>query len=246
MYVGQGTVDVTTVLNFTDMRVGDMDAVTTPPTVSAKGHAAAIMQTIKGKQVACYPWDTNGVGFNTTNPGIYKLATIRGVFGPDWDALVTNERMMQGVEIGPDGKPIPYKGGAIVNGSVWVCNGAGERLAFKTNGREDTLYATCVIVESIGYEYRLHDGTLVPAAVVNPFIRPKNDAGRTGLKRPLCYRDYRADHVVGLRIGTAIADGDAKDLWDALKNDGIHPATGKTAREIAAAFAPPAVGTAVR
>lgn len=236
MYVGQGTVDVTTVLNFTGMRVGDMDAVTVPAMVSAKGRTAN----------GLYPWDANGSGFNTSNPGIYKLATIRGVFGPEWETLVDNERLRQGVEIGPDGKPIPYKAGRIVNGSVWVKNGAGERLAFKTNGREDTLYATCVIVESIGYEYRLHDGTVVAASVVNPFIRPKNDAGRTGLKSPLYYRDYRADHVVGLRIGTAMAEGDSKALWDALKNGGVHPDSGKTAREIAAEFAPSTVGTAVR
>lgn len=232
-------VDIASTLSFTGMRGGEMEAVTVPPLVSPKGHPNAVVRDGK----ACYPWD--GGGSTIATAGIVKRAVVRGVFGPEWATMVTQERLRQAESLDDDGNPIPYVCGSSVNGTRWVHDGNGDRLAFKTNAREDRLYATVVVARSLGYTYHDATGAVVDPAIVAPFLRDKSGEGRRqGVSDPLIYRDYAADHVARLTIGKTLAWGDAKMLAEALANGGTHPtekgADGNplTVREIADSLIP--------
>lgn len=234
-----GLVDVAAALSFTGMRGGEMEAVTVPPLVSPKGHPNAVVKD--GKD--CYPWQ--GGGSTVASAGLVKRAVVRGVFGPEWATMVTQERLRQAESLDANGEPIPYACDAPRNGTRWVHDGNGERLAFKTNAREDRLYATVVVARSLGYTYHLADGTVVDAAIVAPFLRDRSNEGRRqGVSDPLVYRDYAADHVSRITIGKTLAWGDAKMLAEALANGGTHPtakgADGNplTVREIADSLIP--------
>lgn len=238
--------NVAALLSFVGMRAGGLIAATVPDLVSPKGHPQAVRRVAvrngKSREADCYPWATGGATVDTA--GIVKRAAIRCLFGVDWETFITGERLRQGNPKGlnPDGTAIPFVGGPIRNGTVWVHDAAGERLAFKTNPQESRLYVPCVIVESEGYGYYDADGNPIPSAVVNPFLRPfdaAKEAARQGVDRPLLWRDYAADNVSDIRVGTMLAWGDAKELADAL-------AAGDTAtvRTIAARLAPTATATA--
>ena len=87
------TVDVAELLSFAGMRGGELVAVTVPGLVSPKGHPNAVQRVVNGKTVDCYPWATGGNTVATA--GLVKRATIRGVFGAEWAAMVTQERLRQ-------------------------------------------------------------------------------------------------------------------------------------------------------
>ncbi len=221
-------VDIANVLSFTGMRGGEMEAVTVPALVSPKGHPNAVKRD--GKD--CYPW-SNG-GSTVASAGLLKRATVRGIFGAEWETLVTQERLRQAESLDANGEPIPYTCDAPRNGTKWVSNGAGERLAFKTNADETRIYATVVVARSMGYTYHTADGTVVDASVVAPFLRDRSNEGkRQGVSDPLVYRDYGADNVARLSIGKSLAWGDAKRLADALANGDKA-----TVREIAESLMP--------
>lgn len=228
-------VDIANVLSFSGMRGGEMEAVTVPPLMSPKGHPNAVVKDGK----ACYPWA--GGGSTVASAGLLKRAVVRGVFGPEWADMVTQERLRQAESLDADGNPIPYTCDAPRNGTKWVHNGDGDRLAFKTNASEDRLYATVVVARSMGYTYHDADGNEVPASVVAPFLRDKSGEGkRQGLTNPLVYRDYGADNVARLSIGKTLAWGDAKRLAEALASG-----DSATVREISDALMP-SVGEGVK
>jgi len=253
MLFGMGTVDVCAALSFTGMRGGELDAVTMPALVSPKGHAAAVrkMAVVRGREVItdCYPW--MGGGGTVATCGILKAATVRGVFGPEWDNMVTDERLRQAMMLDSNGLPIPYKGTAPVNRTKWVHADNGDRMAFKTNDDGSALYAAIVIAASMGHCYYDADGNVIPSAIVAPFLPDRSDEGkRQGVADPLVFRDYRADHIAAIRIGKTLTLGDASLLADCLRNGGVHPsekdAYGKplTAAAIAAEFLP-SIGSGV-
>lgn len=222
------TVDIVSVLSFKGMRGGEMEAVTVPALVSPKGHPNAVVKDGK----ACYPWQ--GGGSTVATAGLVKRAVVRGIFGADWEAMVTQERLRQAESLDADGNPIPYQCDAPRNGTKWVSNGAGERLAFKTNKDETRLYATVVVARSMGYTYHTADGSVVDASIVAPFLRDRSNEGkRQGVSDPLVYRDYGADNVARLSIGKNLAWGDARRLAEALASGDQA-----TVREIADAVAP--------
>lgn len=228
-------VDIAGLLSFTGMRGGEMEAVTVPALVSPKNHPNAV----DGR----YPWA--GGGNTVATAGIVKRSTVRGIFGAEWQTLVTQERLRQAESLDADGNPIPYQCGNPRNGTKWVSNGAGERLAFKCNADETRLYATVVVARSLGYTYHDRNGNEVPREVVAPFLRDRSNEGRRqGVSDPLVYRDYGSDKVSRLTIGEAVAWGDAKLLAEALANGGTHPtakgADGNslTVREIADSLLP--------
>jgi hypothetical protein len=240
--------DIATLLSFIGTRAGALVAATIPALVTPAGHPNAVRKTAvkrkggKPQDCDCFPW--NGGGAKVDDACIVKRANVRVLLGVEWDAFMTGERLRQGNPAGlnPDGTAIPYVGGPIMNGTVWVHDAAGMRLAFKTNPSESRLYVPCVIVASEGYTYHDAGGNVIPASVVNPFLRPVDDAreaARQGVDVPLRWRDYAADNVSDLRVGTALAEGDAKRLADALAA-GDHA----TVRELAAAFAPSVTATA--
>ena len=233
------TVDIVSVLSFKGMRGGEMEAVTVPPLVSPKGHPNAVKKD--GKD--CYPWQ--GGGNTVASAGLVKRATVRGIFGAEWETLVTQERLRQAESLDADGNPVPYTCSAPRNGTKWVSNGDGDRLAFKTNADETALYATVVVARSMGYTYHTADGTVVDAGIVAPFLRDRGDEGkRQGISDPLVYRDYRAENIERLTIGKTLAWGDAKMIGEALANGGTHPtakdADGNpiTVRQIAESLVP--------
>jgi hypothetical protein len=239
------TVDIANVLSFKGMRGGEMEAVTVPALVSPKGHPNAVVKDGK----ACYPWA--GGGSTVATAGIVKRATVRGIFGAEWETLVTQERLRQAESLDADGNAIPYQCDAPRNGTKWVSNGDGDRLAFKTNADETALYATVVVARSMGYTYHTADGTVVDASIVAPFLRDKSGEGkRQGVSDPLIYRDYRAENIARLTIGKTLAWGDAKMIAEALANGGTHPtatnADGSpiTIRQIAESLCP-SIGTGV-
>lgn len=232
------TVDIVSVLSFKGMRGGEMEAVTVPALVSPKGHPNAVKDA-SGKD--CYPWG----GSTVATAGLVKRATVRGIFGAEWETLVTQERLRQAESLDADGNPIPYTCNAPRNGTKWVSNGDGDRLAFKTNADETALYATIVVARSMGYAYHLADGTVVDPSIVAPFLRDRSNEGkRQGVSDPLVYRDYRAENVARLTIGKTLAWGDAKMIAEALANGGTHPtekdADGNpiTVRQIAESLVP--------
>jgi hypothetical protein len=228
-------VDIAKTLSFTGMRGGEMEAVTVPALVSPKGHPNAV---VKGGK-ACYPWA--GGGSTVASAGLLKRSMVRGVFGPDWEAMVTAERLRQAESLDADGNPIPYTCDAPRNGTRWVSNGDGERLAFKTNADETRLYATIVVARSMGYAYYDATGAVVDAATVAPFLRDRSNEGkRQGLSSPLVYRDYGADNVARLTIGKTLAWGDARRLAEALASG-----DSATVREIADSLMP-SVGEGVK
>jgi hypothetical protein len=221
-------VDIASVLSFTGMRGGEMEAVTVPALCSPKGHPNAVKRD--GKD--CYPWQCGGS--TVAGCGLTKRAVVRGVFGAEWQTLVTQERLRQAESLDANGNPIPYTCGSPVNGTRWVVSHAGERLAFKTNARENRLYATVVVARSLGYTYHDADGNEVDAAVVAPFLRDRSGEGRRqGISDPLVYRDYAADRVARLTIGKNLAWGDAKRLAEALASGDTV-----TVREIADSLIP--------
>lgn len=231
--------DVASALMFTGSRGGELTAITTPDLVSPTGHPQAVkrMALYRGKEklVDCYPWITGGATISRC--GLVKHATVRGVFGPDWAKMVTDERLRQACSLDADGNPVPYVCGAPENGTQWVHGADGQRFAFKTNPAEDRLYATIVIARSLGASYFDADGNPVDASVVRPFLAPLDDGKRQGLDTPLVYRDYRADRVVNIRVGSVIAAGDMEPVAAALLAGGRHPQDGSrfaglTARQI--------------
>jgi hypothetical protein len=253
MLFGMGTVDVCAALSFAGMRGGELEAVTMPPLVSPKGHAAAVRKTAvrngKAQECDCYPWI--GGGATVAACGLLKHATVRGVFGPEWDRMVTDERLHQAMMLDDNGLPIPYVGTAPVNRTKWVHAANGDRMAFKTSDDESRLYASIVIAACMGHAYYDADGNVIPSAIVAPFLPDRSDEGkRQGVADPLVFRDYRADHIAGIRIGKTITAGDARLLADCLSNGGTHPtakgADGKplTAAAIAAEFLP-SIGSGV-
>lgn len=217
------TVDICGLLSFTGMRGGELTAVTTPDLVSPKGHPNAVN--------GCYPWA--GGGNTVAKAGLFKVSKVRGVFGPEWEGMVTAERLRVCESLDANGEPVPYTADAPRNGTRWVVAGNGDRLAFKTNHDETMLYVSIVVVRSLGYTYHDADGNEVPREVVAPFLRRSNEGKRQGLSNPLVYRDYRHDHIVSVRIGEALAWGDARRLAEALAGGDEA-----TAREIADAVAP--------
>lgn len=228
MFCGQGTVDIVNLLSFTGMKGGEISAVTAPALVSPRD------KTTGGR----YPWDANGQ-FNTKNTGIVKVARIRGILGAEWEKMVTAERLRVCESLDNDGNPIPYTADAPRNGTKWVANGDGDRLAFKTNADETALYCPIVVVTSMEYDYFTMDGVKIARDIVTPFLRDRSKEGRRqGLTIPLVYRDYRADHIASVTVGKTVAWGDAKRLAEALTNGGTHPTEGLTARQIAEAFMP--------
>lgn len=234
--------DIAAILSFIGTRAGSLVATTVPALVTPAGHPNAVRKTaVKrkgGKPVDCdcYPW--TGGGAKVDDAAIVKRANIRVLYNVDWDAFITGERLRQGNPAGlnPDGTAIPYVGGPIMNQTVWVHDANGDRLAFKTNPAESRLYVPVVVVKSDSYGYYDASGNVIPASVVTPFLRPANDAreaARQGVDVPLRWRDYAADNVSDLRVGTALAEGDAKALSEALAS-GDHA----TVRMLAARFAP--------
>lgn len=211
-------VDIAGILSFTGMRGGEMEAVTVPALVSPKGHPNAVKRD--GKD--CYPWA--GGGATVATAGIVKRATVRGIFGAEWETMVTQERLRQAESLDADGNPIPYQCDAPRNRTRWVVTNDGERLAFKTNADDTALYATIVVARSMGYTYHTADGSVVDASVVAPFLRDKSGEGkRQGVSDPLVYRDYRAENIARITIGKTLAWGDAKMIAEALANGGTHP-----------------------
>ena len=239
-------IDVANILSFSGMRGGEMDVYSIPDLRTPAGHANAVRReaVVRGKrrEADCYPWQGGGATIATA--GLRKRATVRGIFGAEWAKMVTDERLAQCCSLDSNGQPIPYTCGLPENGTVWVVDGGGNRLAYKTNATEDALYATCVVVRSIGHQYETLDGAIVDRAIVAPFLAPDDSGKRQGLDNPLRYRDYRADRVVSLKIGNALAWGDAKVLAEALANGGTHPtekdASGNplTVRQIAESLMP--------
>ena len=219
------TVDVVEALKFTGMKGATMTAVTVPALVSPKGRTGD----------GCYPW---GIGKTVKDAGIVKRSTVRGIVGASWARLVEDARLRTGEGLNDDGSAT-YTHGDAVNGTKWVVDGEGNRLAFKTNGAETALYCPIVVCESMGYDYFTISGQIIPREMVTPFLRDTSREGvRQGLSDPLVYRDYRLDHVAELKIGTSLTEGDAKRLADALANGGTHPTEGVSARDIAREFAP--------
>jgi hypothetical protein len=237
MNVGTQTVDVVNTLSFSGMRCAVLTALTAPALVSPKGHPNAVKDAT-GKD--CYPWG----GSTVKGAGIVKRSTVRGIIGAEWARLVEDARLKTGEGLNADGSAT-YTHGDATNGTRWVVDGAGDRLAFKTNADESSLYCPIVVTESMGYTYQTVDGTIIPRDVVAPFLRDTSREGvRQGLTNPLVYRDYRIDHIVSVAVGTTLTWGDARRLADALANGGTHPTEGLTARDIAREFAP-AIGEGV-
>lgn len=245
-----GLQDIAAILCFVGTRAGALVATTVPDLVSPAGHPNAVRRLAvrrkggKPVEADCYPWA--GGGAKVDDAGIVKRASIRCLFGVVWDDFITGQRLLQGDAAGlnPDGTAKQYRGGPIRNGTVWVHDAAGGRLAFKTNPDENRLYVPVVPVASEGYDYYDLAGNVIPAGVVTPFLRPVDDdreAARQGVVKPLYWRDYAADHVADIRVGTALAEGDAKELSEALR-EGDHA----TVRELARRLAPtvPAAATA--
>lgn len=205
--VGNATVDICNTLSFKGMRGGEITAVTVPALVTPKGHPNAV----DGR----YPWA--GGGSTVAKAGLFKVAKVRGIFGPDWEGMVTAERLRVCEALDADGNPVAYQCDAPRNGTKWVVNGDGDRLAFKSNADDTMLYAPIVVVASLGHVYHDANGNEVPRDMVTPFLRDRSNEGRRqGLSSPLVYRDYRHDHIVSVRIGNALTWGDARRLAEAL------------------------------
>jgi hypothetical protein len=197
--------DFISMLSFTGMRSATIEAVTVPPLTTPKGKTADNR----------YPWD-NGQGFNTSNVGIVKRATVRGIVGADWDALVTAERLKEGIT--DANGDATYNGTEATNKTVWMADANGNRLAFKRNAKGDRFYCPLVITASLGYDYYTLDGVELDKATVAPYLRDRSNEGRRqGVSDPLVYRGYALDNLASLKIGERISEGQAKDLYDALK-----------------------------
>jgi len=197
--------DFISMLSFTGMRSATIEAVTVPPLSTPKGKSADNR----------YPWD-NGQGFNTSRVGIVKRATVRGIVGAEWDALVTAERLKEGIT-NANGEAT-YKGTEAKNKTVWMADANGNRLAYKRSGGGDRFYCPVVITASLGYDYYTLDGVKLDKATVAPYLRDRSKEGRRqGVSDPLVYRDYALDNLASLKIGERISEGQAKELYDALK-----------------------------
>lgn len=198
--------DFVSMLSFTGMRSATIEAVTTPTLNTPKG------KTADGR----YPWD-NGQGFNTTRVGIVKRATVRGIVGADWEALVADQRLKEGI-VDADGTAT-YNADSPRNGTVWMLDANGNRLAFKRNADGSKFYLPVVVTASLGYDYFTLDGVKLDRATVAPFLRDTSKEGsRQGVANPLVYRDYGMGSVATLRIGGRIMEGDALRLYNALRD----------------------------
>lgn len=198
------TAQIVALMSFKGMRAGRITAVTVPNLVSPKGRSAT------GE----YPWG----GATVKDAGIFKVATVEGVFGAEWGTMVENRRLSLCEGLNPDGTAT-YTYGNATNGTVWVKDGNGQRLAFKTNGEETALYLPIVPVRSLGYAYYTRFGVEVTRDTVNGFLRDTSREGvRQGVSDPVRYRDYRADHLATVTVGGIIADGDAVTLAESLAN----------------------------
>lgn len=198
--------DFVSMLSFTGMRSATMEAVTTPTLTTPKG------KTADGR----YPWD-NGQGFNTTRVGIVKRANVRGIVGADWEALVADQRLREGI-VNESGEAT-YNADSPRNGTVWMLDANGNRLAFKRNADGSRFYLPVVVTASMGYEYFTLDGVKVERETVNAFLRDRSNEGRRqGVASPLVYRDYGMESVASLRIGERVMEGDALRLYNALRD----------------------------
>jgi hypothetical protein len=198
------TANVVATMSFVGMRAGRLTAVTVPSLVSPKG------RTPDG----AYPWG----GSTVKDAGIVKVATVEGVFGADWGAMVENRRLSLCQGLNADGSAT-YTYGPATNGTEWVRGANGERFAFKTNADETALYLPIVPVRSLGYAYYTLAGVEVARDTVNGFLRDTTNEGRRqGVSDPVRYRDYRCDHLATVAVGGRIADGDALTLAESLAN----------------------------
>lgn len=198
--------DFVSMLSFTGMRSAVLEAVTAPTLTTPKG------KTADGR----YPWDA-GQGFNTSNVGIVKRANVRGIAGADWEALVADQRLKEGI-VDADGTAT-YNADSPRNGTVWMLDANGNRLAFKRNADGSKFYLPLVVTASMGYDYFTLDGVKVDRATVAPFLRDRSNEGRRqGVASPLVYRDYGMASVASLRIGERIMEGEAIRLYVALRD----------------------------
>ncbi len=203
-FASVATAQIVAMLSFVGMRAGRLTAVTVPNLVSPKG------RTADGR----YPWG----GATVKDAGIVKVATVEGVFGAEWGTMVENRRLSLCEGLNADGSAT-YTYGNATNGTVWVKDGNGNRLAFKTNADETALYLPIVPVRSLGYAYYTLAGVEVARDTVNGFLRDTTNEGRRqGVSDPVRYRDYRADHLANVTVGGRIADGDAVTLAESLAN----------------------------
>jgi hypothetical protein len=196
------TANVVALMSFKGMRAGRLTAVTVPNLVSPKRGA--------------YPWNPSATAVKDC--GIVKVATVEGVFGAEWGAMVENRRLSLCEGLNADGTAT-YTYGDATNGTRWVRDGAGDRMAFKTNADETSLYIPIVPVRSLGYAYYGTNGVEILRDTVTPFLRDTSREGvRQGVSDPVRYRDYRCDHLATVTVGGRIADGDAVTLAESLAN----------------------------
>lgn len=163
----------------------------------------------------------NPFGGKTMNHSLRKIAGCQWLIGPAstatkpgfYSAVVNTRR-------GKEGSP---DAGKFVAEATWgdaILRADGSPLPYVTHtpkGGEPTLYLPGIHLRSLHREYALADGTVIATADAERWIPERTEGGRQGLADPVVYRKYQMAHVVQLRTGGEIVDGDAMELVELLR-----------------------------
>lgn len=163
----------------------------------------------------------NPFGGKTMNHSLRKIAGCQWLIGPASTATkpgfysaVVNTRLA---------KEGSADAGKFVAEATWgdaILRADGSALPYVTHtpkGGEPTLYLPGIHLRSLERQYALADGTAVTVADAERWIPERTEGARQGLDNPVIYRKYMLCHVVQLRTGGEIVDGDAMELVELLR-----------------------------
>lgn len=235
-------------LTFHDVRVVDIESVTqTNVKASAKGiaHDVPVFDD-HGNVIGSRTVRFDG---NTSSHNLRTHSTVRGLVGICYSWLVNMAR----VKAGQPFDPATGKVEQFVALPTWgdpCTTVAGERLPWVRydDGPLGPFYLPVSPTGVLSMRYVI-DGVAIPDATVAPHRRSSGPSKRQGLDAStgVLWRKFSLRNVAGVKVGSVIAEGPARELALALcKIDedgkpidtGLWPDADATIRRIADAFAP--------
>jgi hypothetical protein len=146
----------------------------------------AILASRKGATIATIVAETEPTMKKTNNPfvGATKISRVNGMINWHYENAVNKQREKEGHEEVFFSAPRQW----------------GERIK-REDGTLTPLvrhkgkaYLELKVQNSLGYEYR-HNGAVVPAEMINPFLPQKKEGARQEVEKIIVLRDYALENI---------------------------------------------------